>query len=97
MAIKRKRSSATFSPMSDSSISSTFTYESSSPTRIPSFYTQSKPTSTIHSSNGWKNMDETISDNINSRTMKRHRDNRPDEEQVYRMRPRSTHAHMRIG
>ncbi|GAB7338374.1 hypothetical protein MBLNU457_4674t1 [Dothideomycetes sp. NU457] len=83
MAIKRKRSSATFSPVSDSSISSTFTHESSSPTRIPSFYTQIKPMSTSHSSNEWKNMDETISDNINSRTMKRHRDNRPDENQVY--------------
>jgi len=84
MALKRKRSLTTFSPKSDSSASSVFTHESSSPTGIPFFYTQTKPTSSSQSADAWKTSDRIISNNINSRTMKRHRDNRPDEDQVHR-------------
>lgn len=81
MGLKRKRSSPAFSsPLSDSSDATT----SSSP--LPFFYTQSKPVEPLYQKPTWSfpTYDEGMnSQYLNSRTRKRHRDNRPDEEIIH--------------
>lgn len=81
MALKRKRSSPGFS--SPSSLSSDSTTQSSP---LPSFYHQSKPIAPFYQKPTWSfpTYDDTLSSqHLNSRTRKRHRDNRPDEEQIH--------------
>lgn len=81
MALKRKRSAQAFSsPSSDASDTST----QFSP--LPLFYQQSKPVDPLFHKPAWSwpMYDDTPSkQHLNSRTRKRHRDNRPDEQQVY--------------
>ena len=86
MALKRKRSSPTLSsPFSSDNDS---LQKSSSP--LPFFYTQSKPTEALYQKPAWSfptyESDEPsthISRHLNSRTRKRHRDDRPDEESIH--------------
>ncbi|KAK6433739.1 hypothetical protein LTR95_010081 [Oleoguttula sp. CCFEE 5521] len=81
MAIKRRRSSPVLlSPSPDTSTASS----GSSP--IASFYTHSKPVAALYAKPTWSW--PTYSDeprHLPSRTRKRHRDDRPDEEDVYSM------------
>ena len=86
MALKRKRSSQTFSsPFSDSSSASV----ASSDTLIPFYYQYSKPAATepVYHKATWSfpayEEDHSSSLHLNSRTRKRHRDDRPDEQTVY--------------
>ena len=89
MALKRKRSSPTFSsPVSDTSNSDSAL--TSSPGALPFFYAQSKPTEPLYHKPSWSfptyqedNSHNVVSRHLNSRTRKRHRDNRPDEERIY--------------
>lgn len=85
MALKRKRSSQTFSsPFSDTSVAST-----DSSGVIPFFYHQSKPIAAepLHQKLTWSfptyDEDHLSAQHLNSRTRKRHRDDRPDEQTVY--------------
>ncbi|KAK5126600.1 hypothetical protein LTR85_009534 [Meristemomyces frigidus] len=85
MALKRKRSSPTFSSpaFSDTSSSTTTSTDASA---IPFFYQQSKPAEPIQQKPtwAWPTYDDTPSaQHLNSRTRKRHRDGRPDEQTVY--------------
>ncbi|KAF2486678.1 hypothetical protein BDY17DRAFT_291926 [Neohortaea acidophila] len=88
MALKRKRSSATLSsPFSDTT---TISSDASSPGGLPFFYTQSKPTEPLYQKPTWSfptyDSDSSYSApsrHLNSRTRKRHRDDRPDEESVF--------------
>jgi hypothetical protein len=80
MALKRKRSSQAFSsPSSDASEATTL----SSP--MPLFYQQSKPVEPLFHKPTWSfpTYDDHTSQHLNSRTRKRYRDNRPDEQSVY--------------
>lgn len=85
MALKRKRSSATFR----ATISDTSSNASSSP--MSCFYTQTKPIEALHDKSTWAFPTYESSDNdqqaarsyLNTRTRKRHRDNRPDEQSIY--------------
>ncbi|SMY23270.1 unnamed protein product [Zymoseptoria tritici ST99CH_1A5] len=80
MALKRKRSSPAFSsPSSDNSEATT----QSSPMGF--FYQQSKPVQPLFHKPTWSfpTYDDQASIHLNSRTRKRHRDNRPDEESIY--------------
>lgn len=89
MALKRKRSSPTFSsPYSDSTTVSDF----SSPNSLPFFYAQTKPTEPLYHKPTWSfptyesddGHDRHVSSpHLNSRTRKRHRDGRPDEKAIY--------------
>ncbi|RMZ20613.1 hypothetical protein D0859_15384 [Hortaea werneckii] len=76
MALKRKRSTPFISsPVSDIS---TTTSSSDDTSAIPFFYQQQKPTWS------WPTYDDTPSTQLlNSRTRKRHRDDRPDEHQIH--------------
>lgn len=81
MALKRKRSSPGFS--SPSSVGSETTIQSSP---LPSFYHQSKPIAPFYQKPSWSFPtydDSPSSQHLNSRTRKRHRDNRPDEQQIH--------------
>lgn len=88
MALKRKRSSPTLSsPFSDTT---TISSDASSPSGLPFFYTQSKPTEPLYQKPTWSfptyDSDSSYSAparHLNSRTRKRHRDDRPDEESVF--------------
>lgn len=79
MALKRKRSSPAFSsPCSDSSDRST--------NAMPFFYAHSKPVEALHYKPTWSwptYDDQPSNQYLNSRTRKRHRDNRPDEDQIH--------------
>jgi hypothetical protein len=83
MALKRKRSSPTFSsPFSDTSNSSI----DSNP--LSYFYTQSKPTEPFYYQKPFSSSSSPVRgaeepSHLNSRTRKRHRDNRPDSSQIY--------------
>lgn len=83
MVLKRKRSSATFS--SPTSVCSSDSYpQISSP--LSYFYTQSKPVEPLYQKPSWplaRHDAETTSRDLNSRTRKRHKDDRPDEQTVY--------------
>ena len=94
MALKRKRSTATFTSSSAFPSPST---SSDSTTSLPFFYNQSKaidpplthakPTwsfPTYDSSDGHdSNEPSNLSSHLNSRTRKRHRDDRPSEQSIY--------------
>lgn len=82
MALKRKRSSPSFSSpaFSDASTTSTDT------AAIPFFYQQAKPVEPLYNKPTWAFPtydDSPSAQHLNSRTRKRHRDDRPDEEAVY--------------
>ena len=95
MALKRKRSSPTFG----SSPFTTFTNTTTETSPLPFFYTQSKPIEALYSKPTWSFPTYSDDDShtqysdpvetkpssrdLNSRTRKRHRDDRPDEESVY--------------
>lgn len=87
MGLKRKRSSPTFSsPASDSSGATNATTSSSSPLQF--FYSQSKPVDPLYQKPTWSfpTYDEGLSSqHLNSRTRKRHRDDRPEDELIYGM------------
>lgn len=81
MALKRKRSSpALSSPTSDSDATT-----QSSP--LPCFYQHSKPVDPLMYKPTWFLLPQRDDSqrHLNSRTRKRHRDNRPDEQQIYGM------------
>lgn len=89
MALKRKRSSPGFSsPASDTTSTSTDSNNGS----LPFFYAQSKPTEPLYHKPTWSfptyddgaEQYRSVAD-MNSRTRKRHRDDRPGEEVVYCM------------
>lgn len=87
MALKRKRSSPFLSsPLSDLSTATTAPSDSAA---IPNFYQQQKPTPVLlplehKSAWSWPTYDDTPSTHhLNSRTRKRHRDDRPAEQQIY--------------
>ncbi|WPG97514.1 Hypothetical protein R9X50_00029100 [Acrodontium crateriforme] len=83
MALKRKRSSAAVtSPFSDCSER---TQQSSASLAIPNFYNQSKPIEPLHQKPtwAWPTYEDEPTQPVNSRTRKRHRDDRPDEQTVY--------------
>lgn len=86
MAMKRKRSCAAFSSSADN-IAPSFCQWSDSPLRLPLYFPQSKliDVSRVDISRDWKIQHEIESPHLNSRTRKRYRDNRPDEEQIYGM------------
>lgn len=81
MALKRKRSSPAFSsPASEASDATS----QSSP--LPFFYHHSKPVASLYDKPTWSwptYEDDHAGHTLSSRTKKRHRDNRPDEQQVY--------------
>ncbi|KAK0252623.1 hypothetical protein LTR29_003575 [Friedmanniomyces endolithicus] len=82
MALKRKRSSISFS--SPATVSST-SIDSPS-TAIPSYYQQQKPTPAFYEKQTWAFPtydDDPSAQHLNSRTRKRHRDDRPDEQIVH--------------
>lgn len=89
MALKRKRSYPTInSPFSDAFSSGGF----SSPTSLPFFFAQTKPTEPYYEKPTWSfptyESDDRSSSRVsayqmNSRTQKRHRDDRPDEEAIF--------------
>ncbi|KAK1063718.1 hypothetical protein LTR33_012229 [Friedmanniomyces endolithicus] len=82
MALKRKRSSISFS--SPATVSST-SIDSPS-TAIPSYYQQQKPTPAFYEKQTWAFPtydDGPSAQHLNSRTRKRHRDDRPDEQIVH--------------
>ncbi|RMX85691.1 hypothetical protein D0869_03642 [Hortaea werneckii] len=88
MALKRKRSTPFISsPVSD--ISTTTTGSSDETAAIPFFYQQQKPISPLPLQRqkptwSWPTYDDTPSTQLlNSRTRKRHRDDRPDEQQIH--------------
>ncbi|KAI7220218.1 hypothetical protein KC333_g2475 [Hortaea werneckii] len=88
MALKRKRSTPFISsPVSD--ISTTTTGSTDETAAIPFFYQQQKPISPLplHRQKptwSWPTYDDTPSTQLlNSRTRKRHRDDRPDEQQIH--------------
>ncbi|RMY64532.1 hypothetical protein D0863_09751 [Hortaea werneckii] len=88
MALKRKRSTPFISsPVSD--ISTTTTSSSDETSAIPFFYQQQKPISPLPLQRqkptwSWPTYDDTPSSQLlNSRTRKRHRDDRPDEHQIH--------------
>ncbi|KAJ9644033.1 hypothetical protein H2201_006632 [Coniosporium apollinis] len=88
MALKRKRSSDGFSPTSTSSFLSTTTYGSQSPTPAPRVqFTGSMVVDGPVPSNSitaWTTgIRKPYSSDLNSRTRKRFRDNRPDESVIY--------------
>ncbi|RMY23982.1 hypothetical protein D0867_01682 [Hortaea werneckii] len=88
MAVKRKRSTPFISsPVSD--ISTTTTSSSDETAAIPFFYQQQKPISPLPLQQqkptwSWPTYDDTPSTQLlNSRTRKRHRDDRPDEQRIH--------------
>ena len=88
MALKRKRSTPFISsPVSD--ISTTTIGSSDETAAIPFFYQQQKPISPLPLQQqkptwSWPIYDDTPSTQLlNSRTRKRHRDDRPDEQQIH--------------
>ncbi|KAK4547210.1 hypothetical protein LTR36_001431 [Oleoguttula mirabilis] len=92
MALKRKRSAPSFSSpaFSDASTatSTTTTNTNTDTAAIPFFYPQSKPVEPTHQKQptwSWPTYDDDTSSaqHLNSRTRKRHRDDRPDEQAVY--------------
>jgi len=84
MAFKRKRSDSEAlsfsSPLSDSSSVSTLSAEA-----LPFFFQQSKPVESLYAkpSWAWPTYQDDRSCGLNSRTRKRHRDDRPDENAVH--------------
>ncbi|KAK0323022.1 hypothetical protein LTR82_005952 [Friedmanniomyces endolithicus] len=82
MALKRKRSSISFS-----SLATVFSTSTDFPsTAIPSYYPQQKPTPAFYEKQTWAFPtydDGPSAQHLNSRTRKRHRDDRPDEQQVH--------------
>lgn len=88
MALKRKRSSPGFSsPASDTT--STMSADSNHGS-LPFFYAQSKPVEPLYLKPTWSfpTYDDSTpqyrsTGDMNSRTRKRHRDDRPEEEDVY--------------
>lgn len=86
MAFKRKRSDSEAlsfsSPLSDSSSVSTLSAEA-----LPFFFQQSKPVESLYAkpSWAWPTYQDDRSCGLNSRTRKRHRDDRPDENAVHGM------------
>ncbi len=82
MALKRKRSSISFSsPATVFSTSTDFPF-----TAIPSYYPQQKPTPAFYEKQTWAFPtydDGPSAQHLNSRTRKRHRDDRPDEQKVH--------------
>lgn len=86
VALKRKRSSAAFSSPADM-MTGSFPQWNDGSSRLPLFFPQSKPLDPTRSepSREWKLQAETESPHLNSRTRKRYRDNRPNEEQVHGM------------
>lgn len=89
MALKRKRSSPSVSsPFSDTS-STTTTLSSNDAPAIPFFYHPAKPVELLPQQTptwSWPTYEDSQSGkHLNSRTRKRHRDDRPDEEDVYGM------------
>ncbi|KAK1073733.1 hypothetical protein LTR12_012130 [Friedmanniomyces endolithicus] len=82
MALKRKRSSISFS--SPATVFSTSTDSPS--TAIPSYYQQQKPTPALYEKQTWAFPtydDGPSAQHLNSRTRKRHRNDRPDEQKVH--------------
>ncbi|KAF1355515.1 hypothetical protein BDV97DRAFT_288731 [Delphinella strobiligena] len=73
-------------------MTSSFSQWNDNSTRLPLFFPQSKPHDPSRSEpyRDWKLQVETESPHLNSRTRKRYRDNRPDEEQVHGMSIAST-------
>lgn len=83
MALKRKRSTAAFATTIDIH-ANPYAQWNESPARMPFFFTQTKPTDLPRESmRDWKLELQSESNHLNSRTQKRHRDNRPDDNQVY--------------
>ncbi|KAK3117657.1 hypothetical protein LTR53_000785 [Teratosphaeriaceae sp. CCFEE 6253] len=83
MALKRKRSSFSFSSPAPAYTSTTA--DTSSPA-IPYYYPPHKPAPPMEEKPTWSFPtfdDSPASQHLNSRTRKRHRDDRPDEQQVY--------------
>jgi hypothetical protein len=77
--MKRKRSSAALSsPQSDASDCSN---QTSTPLSL--FYMQSKPVDAFYQKTDWQSARSPSEDHLNSRTRKRYRDNRPDENAIY--------------
>jgi len=83
MTLKRKRSSPSFSSPSALSDTTTTTGTASP---LPFFYQQSKPIEPTYGKPTWAwptYDDEPSAQHLSSRTRKRHRDDRPDEQSVY--------------
>ena len=83
MALKRKRSYPTVS--SPSTATSDATVDSPN-TGIYSYYQHSKPMPALYEKPSWSfptYEDHASQSHLNSRTRKRHRDDRPDDEEVY--------------
>ncbi|KAF2723948.1 hypothetical protein K431DRAFT_282642 [Polychaeton citri CBS 116435] len=91
MALKRKRSSPSFSPPHSNSSSSD---ASSTTSSMPRWYHQSKPVDSLRQKPTWSfptyedsdpssHLNATPSSHLGSRTRKRHRDDRPEEAAVY--------------
>lgn len=85
MALKRKRSTVSFTPLADSSNPFAANQWNDNAPRMPFFFTQSKPIEPMRPENSWawKENTETEPKHLNSRTHKRYRDNRPDESIVH--------------
>ncbi|KAF1824495.1 uncharacterized protein K489DRAFT_316840 [Dissoconium aciculare CBS 342.82] len=85
MALKRKRSSITSSSSASSSDAGSTCYSAPSPLSSI-FYAQSKPSNIPYSKNDsfhGGNEEYSSSCHLNSRTRKRYRDNRPDEQAIF--------------
>ncbi|TKA77542.1 hypothetical protein B0A49_02769 [Cryomyces minteri] len=83
MALKRKRSDSNFSPVSTSSYTSTESRQSQSPIPAPRFSHSGPVNAHGLPSAGEQSYFPQYAWHLNSRTMKRHRDNRPDERVIY--------------
>lgn len=81
MVLKRKRSSLAFSPSDHHTPGASQSWPDNT-SQIPLFFPQSKP-DTSRAGSGWKPYQDPESPHLNSRTQKRHRDNRPDEWQIH--------------
>lgn len=80
MSLKRKRSSPSTCAAFEASDASSSPPSAPSSALLPAFYHHSKPTATW----SWPTYDDgSSSSQLNSRTRKRHRDDRPDEQQVF--------------
>jgi hypothetical protein len=85
MALKRKRSSITFSSPSTTMSNISMSSDAMDTSAIPFFYQPTKPLLEQQKPTwAWPTYDDTPSaQHLNSRTRKRHRDDRPDENVVY--------------
>lgn len=81
MTLKRKRSSPSSSPSTINSDDSAMDTPA-----IPFFYQQNKPVDAFAQKSNWScpaYMEDSCGSHLNSRTRKRHRDNRPEEQEIY--------------